>query len=90
MYALYVTTVAVSVSFNQSTYIINENDQLVQPVLVLNDSLATDITVQVMTSDITATGEYINIIIINMFIVLILQEVLIIFLDHTMSHFLLE
>ena len=84
-------TVAVSVSFNQSTYIINENDQLVQPVLVLNNSLATDITVQVMTSDITATGEYINIIIINMFIVLILQEeVLIITLDHTMSHFLLE
>ena len=83
-------TVAVSV-FNQSTYTINENDQLVQPVLVLNDSLATDIAVQVMTSDITATGEYINIIIINMFIVLILQEeVLIITLDHTMSHFLLE
>ena len=80
-----------TVSFNQSTYIINENDQLVQPVLVLNSSLATDITVQVMTSDITATGEYINIIIINMFIVLILQEeVLIITLDHTMSHFLLE
>ena len=74
-----------SASFNQSTYIVNENDQLVQPVLVLNDSLATDITVQVMTSDITATGDYINIIIINMFMVLILQEeVLIITLDHTM------
>ena len=83
--------VVVSVSFNQSTYIINENDQLVQPVLVLNDSLATDITVQVMTSDNTATGEYINIIIINIFMVLILQEeVLIIFLGHTMSYFLLE
>ena len=72
-------------------YIINESDQLVQPVLILHNSLTTDITVQVMTSDITATGEYINIIIINMFMILILQEeVLIITLDYTMSYFLLE
>ena len=84
-------TVAVSVSFNQSTYMINENDGLVQPVLVLNNSVATDITLQVITNDITATGEYINIIINNMFIIIILQEeVLIIILDHTMSYFLLE
>ena len=83
-------TVAVSVSFNQSTYMINENDGLVQAVLVLNNSVATDITLQVITNDITATGEYINII-INMFIIIILQEeVLIIILDHTMSRFLLE
>ena len=83
--------IAVSVSFNQSTYMINENDGLVQPVLVLNNSVATDITLQVITNDITATGEYINIIINNMFIIIILQEeVLIIILDHTMSHFLLE
>ena len=84
-------TVAVSVSFNQSTYMINENDGLVQPVLVLNNSVATDITLQVVTNDITATGECINIIINNMFIIIILQEeVLIIILDHTISHFLLE
>ena len=51
---------------------INENDGLVQPVLVLNNSVATDITLQVITNDITATGEYINIIINNMFIIIIL------------------
>ena len=83
--------IAVSVSFNQSTYMINENDGLVQPVLVLSNSVATDITLQVITNDITATGEYISIIINNMFIIIILQEeVLIIILDHTMSHLLLE
>ena len=87
----YMNTVAVSVSFNQSTYMINKNDGLVQPVLVLNNSVTTDITLQVITNDITATGEYINIIINNMFIIIILQEeVLIIILDHTMSYFLLE
>ena len=46
-----------SVSFNQSTYIVNENDGLVQPALVLNVSIATDITVEVRSSDNTATGE---------------------------------
>ena len=70
---------------------INENDGLVQPVLVLNNSVATNITLQVITIDITATGKYINIIINNMFTIIILQEeVLIIIQDHTMSHFLLE
>ena len=47
-----------SVSFSQSVYIINENDGLVQAKLFLNNSVATDITVQVRANDSTATGEY--------------------------------
>ena len=45
------------VSFSQSKYIVTENDGLVQPVLILNNSVATDITVQVRADDNTATGE---------------------------------
>ena len=46
-----------SIQINQSTYYINESVGLVQPVLVLNASLATDLTVQVRTTDNTATGK---------------------------------
>ena len=49
-----------SVSFSQSAYSINENDELVQPVLVLNNLVATDVAVQVRTNDNTATGKYIH------------------------------
>ena len=52
---LYIT--AVSVSFNQSMYIINEIDRLLQPVLVLNNSISKSVTVQVTSHDGTATGE---------------------------------
>ena len=50
--------VATTVSFNQSTYSVNEDDGPAQPVLVLSNPSSTDITVQVISSDdITATGE---------------------------------
>ena len=55
-YILY--SIAVSVSFNQPTYIVNENDGLLQAVLVLNKSVASNITIQVRTSDNIATGEH--------------------------------
>jgi len=45
------------VSFNQSTYSVNEDDGPAQPVLVLSNPSTTDITVQVSTSDGTATGK---------------------------------
>ena len=51
------TATSVTVSFNHSTYSVNEDDGLVQPVLMLNDSVATNVTVQVKTNDITAVGE---------------------------------
>ena len=45
-------------SFNHSTYIIDEDDGSIQPVLVLSNPSSTDITIQVVNEDSTATGEY--------------------------------
>ena len=50
--------VAVSVSFNQSTYTINESDRVVRPVLILSKSVTTNVTVRVDNSDNTASGKY--------------------------------
>ena len=47
----------VTISFNQSTYSVDEDDGPAQPVLVLSNPSSTDISVQVRSNDITATGE---------------------------------
>ena len=52
-----VLLIDVSVSFNQSTYSVDEDDGPAQPVLVLSNPSSTDITVHVRSNDITATGE---------------------------------
>ena len=57
-YILY--SVAVSVSFNQSTYIANENDGSVQAVLFISKSVESNITIEVITNDSTATGKHIE------------------------------
>jgi len=44
--------------FSQSTFIINENAGPAQPVLVLSNPSSTDITVQVLNIDGSASGEY--------------------------------
>ena len=44
-------------SFNQSTYIFNEDDGPAQPVLVLSNPSSTDIVVEVLSDDNTAIGE---------------------------------
>ncbi|XP_065895682.1 sodium/calcium exchanger 1-like [Dysidea avara] len=49
---------APTITFNQSTYTINEDDGLVTIVLILSNPSTTDITVQVLTTDGSATGEY--------------------------------
>jgi len=49
--------IAIDISFNQSTYTVDEDDGPAQPVLVLSNPSSTDITVQVRSNDITATGE---------------------------------
>ena len=49
--------IVITVSFNQSTYSVNENDGPAQPVLVLSNPSSTEITVQVRSNDITATGK---------------------------------
>ena len=47
---------SVTVNFLQSKYIVNEKDQLLHPQVVLNESSSTNITVQIKSIDITATG----------------------------------
>ena len=45
------------VNFSQSNYGANENDELVQPMLVLSNPSSSDITIRVDTIDKEATGE---------------------------------
>jgi len=47
---------ATSVSFNQSTYSVNEDDGPIQLVLALSSPTMTSITVEIEYSDDTATG----------------------------------
>ena len=50
--------------FSQIMYsCVNEGAGAAQPVLVLSNPLATDITAQVTTTDRSATGEYCSILI---------------------------
>ena len=44
-------------SFAQSTYSVNETDELVEIEIILSDPSSTNITVQVASSDINATGK---------------------------------
>ena len=50
--------VEVFVSFDQSTYRVNQHDRLVQPVLNLSIPSSIDITVRVFSIDVTATGKH--------------------------------
>ena len=73
--------------FGEETYNVDEDDGPATPVVVLSRLPSTEITVQVTSTDGTATGEYCSILINYM--INILQEVWIIYLDHTLSLFLL-
>ena len=57
---IYIVPMTINISFNESVYCINEPDGPVQPILVLSNSLSSDITVQVLNIDLTATGKYMN------------------------------
>ena len=48
---------SLNVKFVQSLYFVVETDGVFQPELVLSESSSTNITVQVIADDITATGE---------------------------------
>ena len=48
--------VAIVITFNQSTYSVDEDDGPVQPVLVLSNPSSTNITVKVLSTDGSATG----------------------------------
>ena len=47
--------IVTTISFNQSTYSVYENNGPVQPVLVLSNPLSVDIDVQVRDSSVAAT-----------------------------------
>ena len=51
-------SVAVTISFNQSTYAINEHDETVSPVLILSNPLPTDINVQITDNEDTAKSKH--------------------------------
>ena len=54
---LCVVHVVTIVNFEELTYSVDENDGTVELVLLLSDSLSTDVTIQVVTTDGSATGE---------------------------------
>ena len=47
-----------TISFTQSTYSFKEDSNVVQPVLVLSNPLTTDIIIEVVDREDTATGEF--------------------------------
>ena len=50
------SSLANTVSFNQSVYNVDEDNEFVQVTLVLSSSLPNDTIVQVISDDINATG----------------------------------
>jgi len=50
-------SIAITISFSQATYNVDENNGAAQPVLVLSNPSSTDITVQVRDNQNTATSE---------------------------------
>ena len=56
---LFFSSVADTVSFNQSVYNVDEENEIVQIVLVLSSSLPNDTIVQVISDAINATGKYV-------------------------------
>ena len=54
--AFYFLTV-ITVSFNESLYNVNEESELVQPVLILNHPSSTDITIKIRDRQYTAKSK---------------------------------
>ena len=59
----YLHYIAITVMFTETMYSVNEGDGSAQIGLVLSGPLSTDTTVQVFTTDGSATGEYCSILI---------------------------
>jgi len=58
IFVIIVVSTSILLKFDQSTYSADEDDGLVQATLVLSNPSSTDITVQVIDTADTATGEY--------------------------------
>ena len=80
--------------FEQSTYSFIEGTGSALPVLIISNPPSFDITVQVTSTDISASGEYCSILINHCYHIgttnILQEEVRIILLDHTLSDLLLE
>ena len=59
------------VYFNHSNHTVNEKNGVVKPVLVLTSLVSIDLSVEVKSKDITATGEQIHIIILVVIVFLL-------------------
>ena len=57
--------IATIVMFNQSVYNVDEDTGPAQLILVLSNPSSSDITVQVVTEDGSATGEYCSITLVS-------------------------
>ena len=57
---IYCTYTATIIKFNQSAYSIDEDNGSVEPLLLLNIPAFTDFTVQVLSSDESASGKSIQ------------------------------
>ena len=77
--------------FSQTTYDVIENAGPAQSVLVLSNPSATEFTVRVRENERSATSEQTKYVSILLLIsIMILQEMMIMVLEITLSHFLLE
>ena len=74
--------------FSETTYSVDENAGSVRPVLVLSNPSATEFTVQVRENERSATSEQTKY--IRLISIMILQEMIIMVLENTLSQFLLE
>ena len=51
-------SLAITINFSKSNYVIREIDGLVKPMLILSNPSSTDITIGVSTVGMEAIGEY--------------------------------
>ena len=56
LYNTYIFSLVVVINFNQSTYIVNENDASAQPELILSNPSVFDITLQIRDINIGLSG----------------------------------
>ena len=57
VYLLYFNFIVATVIFKHPLYSVDEGDMIVNPVLVLSNPSVTDITVQLFSTDGSATGK---------------------------------
>jgi len=58
-YNTYNVSIEIMISFNQLIYHVDENSETVELIVTLSNPSSADITVQVVSNDITATSKFI-------------------------------